>query len=793
MQESIKTKHYQNFRGIDLSSDPTLCHESRSPFIINMYKDYKASFGKSVETFAGFRKSIEFPREEGVAQKVYDSFFFNKYIENGQKLYPLIHVGKKLFLWSNFPNSLNVCESIKKTVSKGTVTLVEGVDKLVCVKLDGVKINASLATDGKTVTVGGHDGEKVEVFFVQRAMKEADVIFDKMNEQRANYFVKDNLLYIFDGKQILTFDGEKISQLTPYVPTTYVGIRGDATGKQLDFRNMLTDKFKNTLVGDGVTKKFFLSENAIDEVCQVTVYGEIKGVESYTVNLIEGSIEFVNPPQNPIEVGFDEGYFGIEVESRKNYPFQRENVTQMQCGVMFDSRLFLTRNDLCKNTVIYSALEDFTYFPEINYVTVGEDDSRVMDLIVSGCELIAIKTDSLFGAVFALNPFDTGMENNPKAYTVKGIPSSIGSVGASLNFLSEPTFISRLGIKGISNPNLKLEREVENRSSLINSELLYLEKEKIKLFEWRGYLCVYGDGKMYLGDSRVRFSNEVGEREYEWFKIDNVGSFDGQFVRFDFATELPKALEGICKLAPKQMWGEFANAPNEKGEEASKVVQKSVLVEGVNVKYHTVEVEGTLAVGLIDGEIEYETVKEEYLVTQKEDYIGGVFNKATDITSFDDNIYFGNVGNYFSYNFDKKTNGELEEKYYSFDGRVIKNGISTALDNVGFPNLRKNTVGKSLVVKCKTKRGSGVKIKVRTDKKGFSIVGDINNGYFSFDAVNFKNLSFNTSDQQIFMCKENEKNWVEKQIFLYQDEFLKPFSVYYITYQYVVKGKIKNK
>ncbi|MEG2116633.1 MAG: hypothetical protein RRZ69_03000, partial [Clostridia bacterium] len=684
MSEAIRTKHYQGFRGIDLSSDPTLCHETRSPYLINMFKDYKASFGKAIETFAGFRKSIDFPLENNVKQKVFDSYFFTQFIGDTTVEYPLIHVGSRLYLWKNYPEQMNVVDHGLFEVSGGAVTLKNPVSSLVKVEFQGNIVSASLAADGKTVTVGSSfNGKTVNVFYIETALKLTDALYSNLAKTRASYFVKDNLLYIIDGEKILTFDGTTVKEISPYTPTTYVGITATSVGKQLDSRNMLSDKFKNTIVGDGVTKKFNLSESGLDGVAAVTLYGVALTASDYAVDLAKGTIEFVTAPKKPIEVGFDEGFAGIEVLAKRLVPKHKEMVVNMQRGAMFDGRLFLTKNDGFKNTVVYSGLQDYTHFPELNYIEIGEDDSKIMDILVMGNELLVLKGDSQSGSQFILTPFETGFANNPKAYKATGIGGAVGAVCDGFNFMSEPVYLSRLGVKGIASPNLKQLRAIENRSSLINSELLFKNIKDAKMFEWCGYLCVYVDGVMYLGDSRLRFSSELGEREYEWFKIDNVGAFDGQYQRFDFATNLPTYLNGIVKLAPKELLKEFANPPKDDGTAVRVVTKKSVVVDGATAFYYTVEVEGNLAVGLIDGGIEYQTVKEEYLVTPCEDCIGGKFNAATDVISHLDNIYFGNNGSFFSYNFDLKKSGELEERWYSFDGRVIKNGIATALDNVG--------------------------------------------------------------------------------------------------------------
>lgn len=47
-------------------------------------------------------------------------------------------------------------------------------------------------------------------------------------------------------------------------------------------------------------------------------------------------------------------------------------------------------------------------------------------------------------------------------------------------------------------------------------------------------------------------------------------------------------------------------------------------------------------------------------------------------------------------------------------------------------------------------------------------------------------------DKSLYSVKEKEKKWVEKQYYIYSDEYCKPFSLYYISYRYTVAGRYKE-
>ena len=147
-----------------------------------------------------------------------------------------------------------------------------------------------------------------------------------------------------------------------------------------------------------------------------------------------------------------------------------------------------------------------------------------------------------------------------------------------------------------------------------------------------------------------------------------------------------------------------------------------------------------------------------------------------------------------SFNFDKRdpVTGLIPNEYYDFNGRAIFSGCATKMDNCGIPHLTKTTVKRSTVIKTRTFEASGIKVKVRTNRKAFNQVARIINGQATFDDPSFEDYSFTTSDKSIFSINEREKKWVEKQIFLYSDEFHRPFAIHYLAYRYVIAGRYKE-
>ena len=160
----------------------------------------------------------------------------------------------------------------------------------------------------------------------------------------------------------------------------------------------------------------------------------------------------------------------------------------------------------------------------------------------------------------------------------------------------------------------------------------------------------------------------------------------------------------------------------------------------------------------------------------------------------DDNLFFGTKnGVVCSFNFDMRDDdGEIPTQYYSFDDRTIISGCATLMDNCDIPHLAKSTIKRSTVIKTKSFRNSAAKIKIRTNNKPYEQIARINNSLFSFEDMDFTDLTFSTMEQSLYAIKEKEKHWVEKQYYVYSDEYRRPFALYYISYRYKVSGRYKN-
>lgn len=876
-QRDVYNRYYGDFRGVDFSSDHTLVNERRLAYAVNMYRDYQSGQGQAIETITGFRKRIVLPEES----EVYGIFNFSHKDSKGIVVTDvLIHSGNKLYLWGNYPNSVNVILSdtievpapltSKNSVRTFRQTLSEKFAEVVSLSLtSGLDISSNMKYNPTTrdLTYSSDklvEGDRLLITYKEGVMRSQDALFSGMNERRSTSFIINNRLYIIDGKNYLVYDGKSVTSVldNAYIPTTYVQIvpSGEKAniGTEYEQRNILQPKFRHTFIADGETTVFHLNENRIDEISEVKVYGQTKTIGTdYTVELTSGTITFAVAPTKPEEtvqikgvngdsdVMYSEEYAGVEITASKTYKSvsgitdDNDDITTLitDCTLVaiYDNRVFLSGNPNYPNHVFYCSRNitgyiDPTYFGILNYMQDGVGISPITGMVVVADTLMVLKSDTQQdGLTYFHTALETDNNIKPKEYPSSQGLSGSGCLGACINFLDDPVFVSRLGVEGVGQLSVRYERAVEHRSSLIDAKLVNMNLSNAVLEEWNGYLILLVDGNIFMADSRQRYTHEIGVPQYEWYYIEGIGVYKGQYPEYTYSKTIFDELQGAnihyctkCKKGIKyctcgndsniieipiglanavyykdtneyrNLIGTVANAPDANGRQTTEVFDEGVDIYIGQEKF-TLGVYYTIheVYDFFTGElVRYDA----YMCEGKGNHIGGIFKKAVVVKSMFDNIFFGTEnGVVCSFNFDKRNSqGDIPRQYYSFDDRTIYSGCATKMDCCDIPHLTKNTVKKSTVIKTKSLSSSAAKIKVRTNKKAYEQIARINSSLFSFDDMDFTDFTFNTTEQSLFSVNEKEKQWVEKQYYIYSDEYRKPFSLYYISFRYQVVGRLKN-
>lgn len=860
-------RYYGGFRGVDFSSDHTQVDEHRLSYLVNMYRDYGSGQGVALETVPGFRICALLPGEE----KVYGIHVLRVWEATGFRQEALVHAGNRLYRWLNFPNDVGTEHETQCLLPESggtdggknvyTVTLDGGVtDVIKAVTVHGQDVTDALSFDGasSTLTVTSSElteGQMLYLTVLKQTFDTSDVLTESMNAARSVSFTVGGRIYILDGLRYLCYDGKTLTDVkeSAYVPTTYINIQSGMNGGGTEYmqRNLLSPYFRHTFIGDGMTNTFYMKENALEEITEVKLYGS-KLLSGYTADLENGLITFDEPPAGPeateMEEGvfYPEGYAGIEITAKKTYKkiqgAQSEKgiadiIASCRYAAVFDNRVFLSGSDDAPNHVFYcergaDGEVDPTYFGALDYMQDGIGDAPIRALLPVADTLMVLKGDTKQdGTVFFHKAQNTDRDIQPKIYPSERGLFGVGCIGEAVSFMDDPVFVSRMGLDAMGQLSARYERAVEHRSSLIDAKISVSDMEKAMLAEWNGYLVmlISGTGRMFLADSRQKYADSTGVPQYEWYYLEDIGVYDGQYTEYFYGESVPEGLAGKtvkyctscgngraeCTCSDQRAWidvpltcaekvydevldeyrdlrGTIANAPDGDGKPTAQILSGTVQFDYEGMSY---PVGISYAVREVRDRISFETVGyEAYLCATHGNKTGGVFRPATAVMSMDGILYFGTEnGAVCSFNTDKRAeDGSIAPKWYGFNGRTIFSGCATKMDNCGIPHLTKNTVKKSTVIKTGSLASSAAKIKVRTNRKAYEQIARINSTLFSFDDMDFTDFSFATEEQSLFSVKEKEKKWVEKQYFIYSDEYMKPFSLYYVAYRYVIAGRYKE-
>ncbi|MBO5010345.1 MAG: leucine-rich repeat protein [Clostridia bacterium] len=471
-----------------------------------------------------------------------------------------------------------------------------------------------------------------------------------------------------------------------------------------------------------------------------------------------------------------DGFLSTELGKRLE---PTENILGCSMACSFDGRIFLSGNPALPGVVFYSEVGISSgaplYFSTDSYLIDGTGDYPVSSLLPVGEKLLVFKSgDDGAGSIF----YHTAEgEKNDRRYPVSFIRNGNNLSADSCVFMGDGIFVSGDGVCSATGGS----SDTPSISCLSNkiSKLLSCEPASdIRLAEWRGYLVVASGGRMYLADSRGKYTFS-GSRFYEWYYLNGIGTYrqDTRIYRY-----LSKSQSGR-KVHPKP-------------DTVVEATVYSVKNQSGAYEYYTIEHEGDFSV--------YPT----------EEYRGGSFYPATEIFSLGSLLFFGTgSGDLCVFNNDKrgvpppyiadsdgfdpeeykkKMGNIIHPYYYSFGNHSVSYTIATAADDCGISYLEKSTIRSSFALKLKCMSDCEISIFVKTDKSGIKELCKIHPGKVDFYSLDFSRLAIDGADYATISINEHEKGWIEKQFIFTAQSFRAPMGIHSLAYRYKIKGKIRN-
>lgn len=261
-------------------------------------------------------------------------------------------------------------------------------------KRNGYKILAWLGNNANINGIWNVDTVSGEFFVVHCGTKLYEMkpdfssyveILSGLADRISQGLVINSKLLILDGKRAMVYDllesENRIKYLDNigYIPTTQIARSPNGTASQIyDAINLLQDSRINLFTSTETDTIYQLAETNITEVESVEVLNdsaewEIKSaVTDYSVNLSNGQVIFKNPIGLP------------PVDDRDNVRIKyrianQSNKSQInKCTIMAvygyagaNNRAFLSGNSDYSNILMYSHIDDITYFPVENVIKIG--------------------------------------------------------------------------------------------------------------------------------------------------------------------------------------------------------------------------------------------------------------------------------------------------------------------------------------------------------------------------------------------------------------------------------------
>ena len=496
------------------------------------------------------------------------------------------------------------------------------------------------------------------------------------------------------------------------------------------------------------------------------------------------------------------------------------NHCTVQC--QFDGRLFFTGNPALPNTVFYTQRDltgynNPTYIGLLNYMNDGVGNTPNTAMAAAAGTLMVFKSDTAQdGSVYYHTGQDTDSDQVPRIYpSTAGVPG-VGCLGAAVNFYDDVCFLSRRGLEAIGKQTVNLERTVEHRSSNVDKLLTAENLAMARFAEWKGYLVILCGSRAYLADSRQIFTHSTGVAQYEFYCMDDLFSFAETVPVYAGTEQLPYVSVKVGDEDELVSLGEF-RFPS--GEQLCAIGDAERIVEQTS----------SGDIGYTDAKGEEHSVRAHYVVREGKHYyvedtgeVEGVGepSPASAIGAVDDVLYIGmEDGTLVCMNTDKRgipyelgedaqgqeilaevDSDQIYRLWYTHAGRRYLSGFATAMDNAGYPHLLKSTVKKSMVLKMKTLSGGGFRVMSRTNdtawrqvqRSGGTIAQVITSDVRSFADVDFARTGYDGTGGITVPIMEKEKKWVEKQLYLYSDEYAQPFGIFSLAYRFYIAGRIKK-
>lgn len=329
-----------------------------------------------------------------------------------------------------------------------------------------------------------HAGTKLYKEHYSGTAWEQTLLYSAMAEHRSVSAQFESKLYLLDGTTYLMCDGTTCGPVAGKIPT--IKIAGTPEGGGVDYEdvNLLSTFWTQKFAGDDTSLVYQLAFDNLDEnpvTCRKSrldnntiVWDTLTEGTDFTVDRELGKLTFKNVIGKPFTGGEDR----LVVTASKER--SRERIDKCDACVLYglngqENQLFVTGNPEHKNKDFWSRLNDPTYFGDLSYSQLGQDNSAIIGYSKLGGYLAAHK-DQESGDIYIRGGqlYHDDVSNLDKIiYPVTNVLTGSGAIAkyAFANF-GEPLFLTKYGIQTITTKELTNRDYEQVRGDRINKRLL---------------------------------------------------------------------------------------------------------------------------------------------------------------------------------------------------------------------------------------------------------------------------------------------------------------------------------
>lgn len=407
-------------------------------------------------------------------------------------------------------------------------------------------------------------------------------------------------LYLLDGQQFWQISSEAGQyRLQPvseaaYVPKIAVGKKPDGSGgAELEDVNLLSDAWSESFYGTADAVVYQLEFDGLSaapvrvQVLRAAAAGTqlttLTENTDFTVDRARGAVTFVKAPGvSPIE-----GEDNVFITAARDRSAQRARIVQSDvCCVYGEAgggvRLFVTGSPQWKNRDYWSAANDPTYFSDLSYSVLGQDDGRIVGYSLLGDSLAAHKGGEN-GAVWVRTGSQetlTDAQGNTRrvlGFRTGRVLSGYGAAakGSFAVLGNEPLFLTAQGIFALTASDLTGERYQQRRSYYIDPALTAEPAmESAEAVVWKDFYLLALNGRVYCLDGLQKAyapQEPKSAFQYECYLLENVpavrlwvrggrlwfGTADGRvcvFTQGAAGTDFADRLDGLPPQPIRAVW-----------------------------------------------------------------------------------------------------------------------------------------------------------------------------------------------------------------------------------------------